>query len=373
MPRLKITFLLPLPGTDPIGGFKVVYEYANFLSRRGHSVAVVHPAIYEIDRPIRSLPLRSAARTVWSYLAHRITGSFRPRRWFAVDPAVRLLWVPSLAARFIPDGDVLIATAWQTAEWLAQDLASKGRKFYLLQHLETWSGPEDRVLATWRLPCEKIVINRWLQQIAEDLGQTAHLVPIGLDFTSFTLTRPSADRDPNNLLMLFQTLAWKGSEEGLAAFALAREQEPALRLTLFGVARRPDSLPNGVVYHHNPPQQLLRDLYNQASIFISPSWAEGFPLPPAEAMQCGAALVSTDIPGTAMYAIHEQTALLSPVGDPQAMAENILRLRRDRELRLRLAQAGHALIQQFTWAKAGQALENILLTAQPCDRPPGKL
>ena len=80
-------------------------------------------------------------------------------------------------------------------------------------------------------------------------------------------------------------------------------------------------------------------------------------------MQCGAALAGTDIPGTAMYAIHGQTALLSPVKNPQAMADNILRLRRDEELRLRLAEAGHALIQQFTWSKAGHALEDILLSA----------
>jgi glycosyltransferase involved in cell wall biosynthesis len=358
---LKITFLLPLPGTHPIGGFKVAYEYANYLAKKGHTVAVVHPAIFRIDRPLSRLPLKEATRALWTYLHHKLTGNFKPTSWFKVSPSVQLLWVPSLAAKHLPDADIVIATAWETAEWAATYPASKGKKFYLIQHLETWSGPEDRVLATWKLPLEKIVIARWLQQQAEDLGQSAHLVHNGLDFTRFKLTNPQESRDPNQLLMIFHSLDWKGSADGLAAFELARREQPALKLTLFGLAPPPANLPPGIDYHHNPSQQLLRDLYNQASIFLSPSWAEGFPLPPAEALQCGAALVVTDIPGTAMYAIDNQTALLSPIKDPAAMAANILRLVHNPALRLQLARDGHAFIQQFTWEKAGAAFEQILL------------
>ena len=97
--------------------------------------------------------------------------------------------------------------------------------------------------------------------------------------------------------MLSHTRDWKGTPDGLAAFELARQQHPTLKLTLFGLTPAPADLPPGILYHLNPQQQLLRELYNHASIFLSPSWAEGFPLPPAEALQCGAALVSTDIDG----------------------------------------------------------------------------
>ena len=40
---------------------------------------------------------------------------------------------------------------------------SHGRRFYLIQHFEDWSGDRDQVLRTWRLPMHKIVISRWLQ------------------------------------------------------------------------------------------------------------------------------------------------------------------------------------------------------------------
>lgn len=365
---LRITFLLPLPGDLPRGGDKVVYEYANYLAKRGHWVSVVHPAIYLIDQPLRRLRLKPAIRTVWSYFEKRMTGRFKPTTWFEVLSSVRLLWVPSLAARHIPDGDIVFAGAWQTAEWVNQYPQSKGKKFYLIQHLETWSGPEERVYATWKMPLQKIVISQWLHGIAEKLGESAHLIHNGLNFERFKVVTALGSRDPDNILMLFHSVAWKGSTDGLAAFEIARKQQPSLKLTLFGIDPAPSDLPAGVAYHENPPQHVLCNLYNQASIFLSPSWTEGFSLPPAEALQCGAALVLTDIGGPAAYAIHEVTALLSPVKDPAAMAANILRLVRDPELRLRLARNGNAAIQEFTWERAGSRMEAILLSSlQPSD------
>jgi glycosyltransferase involved in cell wall biosynthesis len=359
---LKITILLPLSGAHPVGGFKVAYEYANYLAKKGHRVSVVHPAIFRIDRRLGSLTRAAAMRTIRTYIANRLTGRFKPDSWFQVDPSVRLLWVPSLSAKHIPDGDIVVATAWETAEWAAEYPESKGKKFYLIQHLETWSGPDERVLATWKMPLRKIVIAGWLQAIAENLGETVDLIANGLDFERFKLLNAQDNRDPNNILMPFHAgLDWKGSADGLAAFALARAEAPGLRLTLFGRDAGPDNLPFEVEYHRDPAQHVLRDLYNQASMLVVPSWTEGFSLPPAEALQCGAAIVLTDFKGAAAYAVHEETALISPIKNPEALAGNILRLVRDPDLRLQLARNGHAAIQEFTWERAGSALESIFL------------
>jgi len=360
---LRITFVLPLPGTNPIGGFKVVYEYANFLAAAGHRVTVVHPAIFRIDQPLHSLELRSAAKTVGLYLRNRITGDFRPTRWFEVLPAVRMLWVPSLAERYVPNGDVLIATAWETAEWAVQYSPSKGRKFYLIQHFETWAADPERVLKTWKMPFEKIVIARWLQEIAEQHGESAHLIHNGLDFKRFSLDIPIEARDPDRVLLIQHSLDWKGTADGRAAFEFARREHPALKLTLFGLTPPAASTPD-IEFHLNPSQAFLRELYNSTAIFLSPSWSEGFGLPAAEALQCGAALVATNIPGSASFAIHDETALLCPIKNPAAMAENILRLVREPALRVRLAKQGNEFIQQFTWQRAGAALEKALTTAR---------
>ncbi|MBB5056556.1 glycosyltransferase involved in cell wall biosynthesis [Granulicella aggregans] len=360
---LRITFLLPMSAAKPAGGFKVVYEYANFLVARGHQVKVIHPNLLRIDEPLSSLGLKAKIKAVMRYFKMKWTNGYRPDHWFTVSPAVGMPWTKDLSAANVPDADIVVATAWETVEWAITYPPGKGRRFYIIQHLETWSGPEERVFDTWKAPFEKIVIAGWLQRIATEMGLTSHLIPNGMDFTRFRQTVPSEDRDPHQLLMLYHIVEWKGSADGLAAFEIARQTIPELRLTLFGIDPAPPKLPPGVEYHHQPPQDMLNSFYNRAAVFISPSWTEGWGLPPAEALMCGGAIAVTRGGADEAFAIDNETALVSPIKDPAALAANIIRLVLDRELRLRLAKQGHELIQQFTWERSGIALEALMLDA----------
>lgn len=352
---MRVVFVLPCSGKDPIGGLKVVYEYANHLSCRGHEVSVVHAAFQRIDTPLIEKPRRAAF-----YWKLRLNGKYTPASWFEVAPSVNLLWVPTPHSRSIPDADVVVATSWDTAEWVNQYPETKGRKFYLIQGLESWSGPEERVLATWKAPLHKIVIARWLERIATDLKEESALIPNGLDSGHFNVEARPEDRNPNHLMMLFHSGDWKGSPDGLQAIQMVRNEIPELRATMFGVRARPSGLPAWIEYRQTPKQSELRGLYNQAAIFVAPSWNEGWGLPPSEAMMCGAAVAATDIGGHREFAFHEETALLSPPKDPRSLADNIIRLIRDRDLRIRLAKQGNANIQQFTWDRATDAFERAI-------------
>lgn len=358
---MKITFVLPFSGHLPVGGFKVAYEYANGLVRQGHKVTVVHS-------PYRKLGETSPSRLARQHLVYAgralgLFGGYKPGEWFSLDPRVQTRWIPSLHFRWLPRADAVIATSWETAEWVAMYPEDRGCKHYLIQHQEsTFPGTDpERVMATWKLPFKKIVIARWLEQIAASLQETASYIPNGLDFDRFGLDIPVADRDPQRLIMLYHHLDWKGSADGLEAFERVRREAPGVKATLFGIPPRPDNLPPWIEYLQKPSQSCLRRLYNEAAIFVGPSWAEGWPLPPAEAAQCGAALCITDIGGHREYAMPGETALLSPPREPEALADNLLTLIRDNEQRIALAMRAHGHIQQFTWGKAVSALEQCLL------------
>jgi glycosyltransferase involved in cell wall biosynthesis len=353
---MKITFLLNGRGEKPSGGFKVVYEYANGLTRRGHEVTIVHPARVHADTPIFKYPEKTLR-----FLRRILDGRYRPDRWFLIDDKVHLRWVPSLKPRYIPSGDIIVATAWTTAEWVSVYPPIKGKRFYLIQHLETFNGSEERVLATWHLPLRKIVISRWLQKLAEEIGENAVYIPNGLDFEAFGVDAHKGARSPNTAMMMYHQADWKGSADGLKALSMARERIPALKALLFGVEPAPQGLPGWTSYFENPAQDLLRKLYNQACVFIGPSWTEGWGLPPAEAMMCGCAVAATDIGGHREFAQHDVNALLSPAKDPSALADNILRLIQDEALRVRLARAANASIRSFTWSKALDAFERTIL------------
>lgn len=359
---MRVTFLLPQYPTAPIGGFRVVYEHANALARRGHEVAVVHP---------RTLPrgLVPAVRLSWPDRMREVRQRRRVRRrplhWQQVDPRVRLAFVRDLAPHRLPDADVLVTTAWQTAE-LAQALPGRcGAPVSFLQHHETWSGDPARVDATWRLPWPKVVIADWLLQHARDLGVDADVTVVrnAVDSTLYRPIVPPEDRGPTVAMLLGWT-AWKGADVGLEALAAARAEVPALSAVLFGHVPRPPDLPAWATYVQDASAEaIVREVYNASAVFLSSSASEGWGLPSTEAMACGCALVTTDNLGSREFAEHGRTALVAPVGDARALAVHVTALLRDPSLRTRLATAGLQRVRGRTWDDAGAELESVLRRA----------
>jgi glycosyltransferase involved in cell wall biosynthesis len=78
-------------------------------------------------------------------------------------------------------------------------------------------------------------------------------------------------------------------------------------------------------------------------------------------MACGCALVTTDSLGVREYALHEKTALISEPKNPEKLSHNIIRMLRDNDLRISLAESGHKFIKNFTWEKAVNEFEKVLL------------
>jgi glycosyltransferase involved in cell wall biosynthesis len=210
---------------------------------------------------------------------------------------------------------------------------------------------------------KKIVISRGLYERGISLGVDSRdliYVPNGIDHSIYRQLEPIENRPPW-VVMLYHIIDWKGSKDGIRALQLAKAQYPTMKAVLFGIFSRPNDLPSWIEYRCNPSRdELVNSIYNGSSIYVCSSWHEGFGLPPAEAMACGCAVVSTDVEGVRDFAENEVTALLSPPKDPEALAGNIVRLLRDDELRIKLAKAGHERIKEFTWGKSTDLLEQFL-------------
>ena len=77
-------------------------------------------------------------------------------------------------------------------------------------------------------------------------------------------------------------------------------------------------------------------------------------------MICGAAIACTDNLGYREMAIDHKTALLSPIRDAEALAENIIYLIEHNDERYRIADAGNKYIKQFTWESAYKKFATVL-------------
>jgi len=356
---MRVTFLLPCYPVAPIGGFRAVYEYANRFVSRGHEVAVVHarrtrhtPAS-KVDGPL------DLARHAKKRLAEFLK---KPSiNWQTIDDRVRLLFVPDDSPNHLPTADAVFATSWQTVSCVLESAEEKGRKCYLIQHYEVWEAPKDVVDDTWRAPLYKAVIAQWLADVGKTLGcQNVTYVPYGMNRAQYRLSQPIEGRPPR-ISMMFAQIPFKGSPDGIAALKLVKAKHPNLTAVLFGTPQRQPSIPDWIEYHQSPPQDfIVNEIYNKSSVFICPSLSEGFFLPSAEAACCGCAIASTDNGGAQEYVEDGVTGLLSPPGNPEALAENICLLLGDEALRTRLAKACNSYVARFSWDESANHLERFI-------------
>lgn len=93
-----------------------------------------------------------------------------------------------------------------------------------------------------------------------------------------------------------------------------------------------------VVFEGVVPNEALPARYAQAFAFVLPSRYEGLPKVLLEAMSSGCACLGTDIPGICDVIEHGRTGLLCPP-TPDGIADGLLRLWRDDDLRRRLGAA----------------------------------
>lgn len=357
---MNITFALPAYAVNPIGGFKVVYEYANHLSQSGHQVYLVYP---RLCRP-RTNQRERIKELFWHY--GRLVEPHGPH-WFPVEPSVKSVFIDNLASANLPDADVLIGTGWHTAPWVAAADSSKGRPHYLIQDLETWDGPATEVLATWNLPISKIMVASWLMEHARTQRMVGpfHLALNAVDHGAFFVERPLEAR-ADRVAMLYHRRPSKGSRVGIAALEWARKRLPKLEAILFGVSGRPRWLPAWIEYRRRPTMGQLRAIYNSCRIFIQPSSVEGWGLTSTEAMACGCALITVDNGGSHDFAIDDETAVVIAKSDTSLMADAISQLHNDSDKLHRIATAGRLLVQGLTWDRSTQRLIQVISNTSLC-------
>lgn len=84
------------------------------------------------------------------------------------------------------------------------------------------------------------------------------------------------------------------------------------------------------------------ELLRASDVFLLPSESESFGLAALEAMSCGVPVVGASVGGVPEVVCHDETGLLAPVGDVEAMANHVLGLLRDEPRRRRLSQHARA-------------------------------
>jgi phosphatidylinositol alpha-mannosyltransferase len=203
-------------------------------------------------------------------------------------------------------------------------------------------------------------------------GRTA-VIPNGVDLSRFTrggVPGPPVAHPHHRLRVLFVgrfAEPRKGFSVLLEAAALLEQQGRPVEVHVVGVGpverylRRAERL--GVVFHGRVSDRELAAEYREADVFCAPSLGgESFGMVLVEAMAAGCPVVASDIPGYAEAA--RGAALLTPVGDPGALAVALWRAGQDAQLRARLAARGVARADALCWGRVAARVAHIYEVAR---------
>ena len=357
---LKITFLVPV--ADHSGGARVVSIYAEEMIRRGHRVKLVIAGY-------RSLTIKARLRA-W------ITGSaplFSIRK-SAESHYSRLQAITAYASNpgiitdvDCPEADIVIATWWETAEWMMSLSASKGAKIHFVQHYEAFI-PEwrNRVDAVLREPTKKITISKWLNDLLTERfsNNNVSLVRNAVDHRQFYAPL----RSKNKVLtvgMLYSDVEWKNCKLGFDAFNILRTKHPDARLITFGAVPVSKELPlvNGADFFLRPDQDQIKDIYSRCDVWLCPSKAEGFHLPPLEAMACRCPVVSTAVGGSIDIIEQGINGYIVENASAPELANNVARVIEQSDADwLAMSTAAFNTAQSYNWTIAADAFEQALFT-----------
>ncbi len=343
---MRINYYLPF--VTQTGGTIAVFETARRLAERGHDATVSVPK------------------------------SLLPIEWAPDDQVIGMEHPDEM-----PDADIVVATTASSAElvWVLPE--PKGDKFYFVQGYESlWCGNVDR---TYRYPMKKIVVSTWLQTVMrESFSQQSTVVHPGVDLETFKprnaegcgtshdtgseggRCETSGDDTRRVLVMDHLTRVIKGTYVAAQAVDLARKSIPNVDLILFGVEPRTAGLGRVAECHRRPTGPDLADLYASCDVFLYPTIADGFGLPPLEAMACGTAVVTTDASGTGDWASPDVCYVAAP-HDVEATAEALVRALSDDDERRAIAEAGRARAAEFTWERTVEGLEKVFLGTETGD------
>ncbi len=343
---MKINYILP--SIFKSGGIRIIFEYANLLTRLGHDVTVYYPIIpQDFHRKDYSL---SRVKKYITALIENLKNVIRKKYY---DHEFNLKAVPYLGELFIRKADFTIATAWPTAFFVNQLKSDKGKKIYFIQDYEDWNSNLEQVDKSYLLPLIRITISNSLQELFKNkFGIDCYVIYNGLDRDKFYFENKTKNFNLKKILFIDHGLDKKNIRALIPIIEKLKISFPELEFVSFGLINH-TAKPSFVKFYENPEDSVIRKLYNEADLFIYPSLSEGFGLPPAEAMACKCAVASTPVGAIPEYIVDGETGYIIKNRDLTDIPDIIRRIIND-PVRLReVSNNGYNKVNEFfDWSKS---------------------
>jgi len=239
----------------------------------------------------------------------------------------------------------------------------------------------DRLLLADKVHSSKFIVTiseynrKFLNELfpQSNLDEKIHIVRCGLDPDTFRASpKPQKDDTEFTIVGVAQLVPRKGFHVLIEACSKLATQGTHFHCHIYGEGEERSRL-ESLIQHYNLEEQVflpgrihqeeLRPLLNQADVFALPCIRDksgdqdGIPVSLMEAMAMELAVVSTFISGIPELIEHEKSGMLLNPSDAAGLADVLLRLKNDPELRKRLGKAGRAtVVKEFNIQRSAEQM-----------------
>ncbi len=295
--KLKITYLLE--STDLWGGVKVVFEQAEALQEAGHEV--------------------------------RILSKDSGPDWYPLK--LSIIKVDKFDGSTIPDSDLIIGTYWTT---LRDAITLKnGIIIHLCQGYEAGNKElkhlKEQIDNIYKLKIPKLTISRHLNQFLEKtFNSVTYYIGQMINREIFYPDVKNKDDENSKKFRILVVGPFEADVKNIRTTlkGIVKAKKINIPIVLIRVSQFPLTEEEKNIiepdhYHCLVPYKSMGEIYRNADLLISMSKeAEGFGLPPLEAMACGVPTILSKIPSHLSYDSEHNYALFCD-NNPESVAHAI--------------------------------------------------
>ncbi len=225
----------------------------------------------------------------------------------------------------------------------------------LLKKISKISAKKAKIIFT----CSKFSRNEIIRCYKVD-ARKVFVIPLAADEKCKKLEHATSKK--KFLLFVGDIIKRRFVPETIEAFKKISDKLPDYKFLIIGRNRIGQQINRDKIIHKDYiDKDELVLLYNFADLFIWISSYEGFGLPPLEAMACGTPVLSTK-KASLEEVLGDYPIWVENPKDVDEIAEKILKILTDENLRKEMIKNGLERAQKFSWKKTAEETINILKT-----------